>query len=175
MILMKCPKCGREADAPDSIVDEGHKCYQCNIPLVLANEEIAVEREQTKENKMFGTAIGALMGLVFVLLFGLTGGPLGWGIVGAIACGFVAVLVGIFRGFLEGLVYAKVFSDITWVSYSMKLLLVMFALFGFIGGFFGGMNEKDHSPTVFLIGCIGGMCIGGWIGRTLLRNTRIIR
>src|SRR5216684_8606597 len=172
MTIMRCPKCGREADAPEEIVDQGEMCYKCGVALIIASEEVSAEREKNKENKMKGTAIGACVGMLFVFLIGIMGGSLGMGIVGAVAGAFLGLVVGTLRGILEGLFYSKIFSDPSWVSFSIKVVVVMFSLAGFISGISGNLVKKDGEPVTLMIGCIGGLCLGGYVGRAVAGRKR---
>ncbi len=164
MTLMKCPKCGREADAPDKIVDDGEICYHCEVPLVIASPEAAAQREKSKQNKLLNTAIGACVGMLFVFLMGMAGGAIGLAIVGAVGGAFLGLVVGSLRGLFDGAFYSLAFSDPSWFSFWIKASIAIFSILGFIAGLSGSLVEKNGQVPILIIGCMGGLCIGGMIG-----------
>jgi|SRR6266478_2050217 len=162
MIVLKCPECGREGQAPEKVVDEGHNCFQCGIPMVIASEEIAAERTKEKEKKVFGTAIGACIGMLFVFVVGKIGGPLGMGIVGAIDGALLGLIVGVLKGRIFAIPFAS--PEQHWLPFAIKVFMVIGSFMGFVGGFAGGLAGKHAEPLALLIACFGGLCIGGLVG-----------
>jgi hypothetical protein len=97
MILMKCPQCGRSAEVPESLADEGHQCYTCSVALGLADPALARRRQAASQAQVRGLLIGAVLGGLGVGLVGWFGGRVGLTVAGGVAGALVGVVWGFGR------------------------------------------------------------------------------
>src|SRR5688572_9516565 len=58
MILLKCPRCGKAAEAPDELARAGEKCYTCGV---------SVEADHLPRRFRWGSAFRCCRTLVTVL------------------------------------------------------------------------------------------------------------
>ena len=100
MVSLKCPKCGRSAELPDKLVDEGHRCYSCNVPLEITDPTFIPRRQMEWKGQLQTLVLGAMLGACCILSIGVFGGDFGL----AVATGVAGALLGCIWGFVNGLV-----------------------------------------------------------------------
>lgn len=169
MILMKCPQCGKSAEAPEQFVDEGLKCYQCQVPLEIADSRVADGLKQQKLSQWLGLLIGAVVGGGGVLSAGLFGGEVGQAFAGAVAGAFLGIVVGFIEGLFSGLSWSVVMWDSGWLRYWAKFTMFVGGVVGLVLGATGELDEFYGTLAVPLGGAIGGLSFGGLIGMHLGR------
>jgi hypothetical protein len=167
MILLKCPRCGRTAEAPDELVDEGQQCYACNVPVVIASSEVDARRRQACEERFRGMVIGACLGTVLVPLVGATGGVVGMSIAGGVAGAVFGLTAGVLHGWLDALGWSALLADGSWGSWVRAWVLVTMVLgciWGVIAGASGELVEQNGWWATLIQSGFGGCCLGGFLG-----------
>src|SRR5260370_25289509 len=110
MVSLKCPKCGRSAELPDKLVDEGHRCYSCNVPLEITDPTFIPRRQMEWKGQLQTLVLGAMLGACCILSIGVFGGDFGL----AVATGVAGALLGCIWGFVNGLVDAIQWPALTF-------------------------------------------------------------
>src|SRR5260370_2975984 len=118
MVSLKCPKCGRSAELPDKLVDEGHRCYSCNVPLEITDPTFIPRRQMEWKGQLQTLVLGAMLGACCILSIGVFGGDFGL----AVATGVAGALLGCIWGLLTGFVDDTHVTLLT--SYASSLTLI---------------------------------------------------
>ena len=163
MIRMKCPKCSRTAELPESLVDEEQRCFTCNVALQFADEKVAQGRAVARQHRYEGLIVGCFLGGAAIILIGTLGGKVGIAVTGAVGGAFLGALWGFVEGLLGGMEWSIVMLDSSWLSYWAKIIMGLGAIVGFVAGMLEWPDTAGQ-PGVLAAGTLGGLCLGGLLG-----------
>lgn len=166
-VLLKCPNCGQAAQLPDSVVDEGHRCFSCGVPLEIADQVVAHRRVAARQGQVRGLIAGALLGAVGVALVGALGGRVGFGIAAAVAGSLLGATSGFFEGLMGGTELAILMWDGSWLTYYAKACIVIGGAGGFVIGLVTELTAEHSRLGILAPATAGGLCLGGLLGAAI--------
>lgn len=167
MIRLKCPQCGQTAEAPEGIVAHGLQCYQCNVPVIIADPVVAARRVRASQSQVHGMILGACLGAVAVPLLGIGGGTVGMAIAGGIAGTIIGITIGLVQSIFDPLWL----GFLLWPQSVLSTWVIACIVLGFLGGVYGAISgdlvkQFGEGAVLFWSG-VGGLCWGGWLGAYL--------